>query len=417
MTYVSEVRVFDPEYEANKLLTNTFALNRVLNECCVIALAVQFGSINSLMRYTWNVPGLCDIHQRDQTIDLYHECVLSLPDMTETSYNKCFNGLVAMFTAEKAAQITAFWNLGAAARKIVWSRATSPGNLYYVREYLLAAAAPTACDINKHRQGPTGRKKCMDDASLNNDDAEGMFAHQSKAVLDGKGGTQRVRGVALIKAPRTFDLAADIKKKRRRRFKEEVTNNKKMMEGWVENHRDDEGFLNLFNEKQTSVSARHQIIWDALRGRKASSARLRTLRSVRDKQKLERMVESNRTLQSRHENRLKDFYALKEKHRVCTVEELMSKLTEFDVDSGKEYSYAVKCDIVREQIQIRKRLDRVTKIGDVKLTNHSQKGIENPLDKLIEDFALIVQFEITNGIPIPKPPALLQPRYDRPGWV
>jgi len=139
-------------------LASTFALNRVLNECCVIALAVQFGSINSLIRYTWNVPGLCDIHQRDQTIDLYHECVLSLPDMTETSYNKCFNGLVAMFTAEKAAQITAFWNLGAAARKIVWSRATSPGTLYYVREYLLAAAAPTACDINKRRQGPTGGK-------------------------------------------------------------------------------------------------------------------------------------------------------------------------------------------------------------------------------------------------------------------
>ena len=223
--------------------------------------------------------------------------------------------------------------------------------------------------------------------------------------------------MALIKASHTFDLAADIKKKRWKRFKEEVAHNKKMMEDWVENHRDDEGFLNLFNEKQTYVSARRQIIWDALRGRKASSARLRTLRSVRDKQKLERMVESNRTLQSRHENRLKDFYALKKKHRVCTVEELISKLTEFDVDSGKEYSYAVKCDIVREQIQIRKRLDRVTKIGDVKLTNHSQKGIENPLDKLIEDFALIVQFEITNGIPIPKPPALLQPRYDRPGWV
>jgi hypothetical protein len=185
-----------------------------VNGCYVKALAVQFGSINSLMRYAWNVAGLIDIHQRDTTTDLYAECVFAIPDMTKDSYNKCYNGLVSMLPAEKAAQITAFWNLGAATRKVVWARATSPGNIAYVREYLLAAAAPTAADINKRRQAPTGGKKCLDGASLNNDDAEGMFAHQSKAVTDGKGGVQRGRGVAMVKASHTFDLAADIKQKR-----------------------------------------------------------------------------------------------------------------------------------------------------------------------------------------------------------
>lgn len=187
------------------------------------------------------------------------------------------------------------------------------------------------------------------------------------------------------------------------------------MGDWVEDHRDDDGFLNLFNEKQTSIAARQQIIWDALRGRKAASARLKTRKAVRDEQKLGRMLESNRTLQSRHEKRLENYYALKNKHRVCTVEDLMSMMAAFDAESGKEHSYAVRCDMVREQIQIRKKLDHVTKIGDTKLTNHSQKGVESPLEKLIEDFALIVQHEVTNGIPIPKPPALLQPRFDKPG--
>ena len=86
--------------------------------------------------------------------------------------------------------------------------------------------------------------------------------------------------------PRTFDLATNIKKKRRKRLKEEVSHNKRMMEDWVEGHRDDDGFLNLFNEKQTPVAARCQIIRDALQGRKTPSSRIKTTK-VGDKQKLE----------------------------------------------------------------------------------------------------------------------------------
>ena len=65
MTYVSNVRLFDPDAQTNKLLTSTFSLNHVVYEAFVLALAVQFTSINGLMRYVWNVPGLCSIHESD----------------------------------------------------------------------------------------------------------------------------------------------------------------------------------------------------------------------------------------------------------------------------------------------------------------------------------------------------------------
>ena len=69
--YLSSVRVFDPEYAASLLLQNTFALNMVVYETMIIASAILYGSIQSLMRYVWNTAGFITIHERDLTIGVY----------------------------------------------------------------------------------------------------------------------------------------------------------------------------------------------------------------------------------------------------------------------------------------------------------------------------------------------------------
>ena len=153
-----------------------------------------------------------------------------------------------------------------------------------------------------------------------------------------------------------------------------------------------------------SESRRHQIIWEALAGRKSAAVENRNKLKVRDQLKLSKMVEANRTMQSRHETRLKNFYKLKDQPRICTMNELMEMLTRHNPMTGMQHSYAEKCLICRQQIQLRKKLDRLTSVGDIRLQNHTQAGIEDPLSLLIADLALVFQHEILHGIPRPKPP-------------
>ena len=115
--------------------------------------------------------------------------------------------------------------------------------------FLRAAAEPTRENISRGRQANTNNAKCLDKACLTNDIAEGIFGHHSKALTDGKGGQNRSRGVALTKASHTFEVAHRAKTKRRRRFMKALRRSQVQMKDWVENHRDDDGFLNIFNER------------------------------------------------------------------------------------------------------------------------------------------------------------------------
>ena len=74
---------------------------------------------------------------------------------------------------------------------------------------------------------------------------------------------------------------------------------------------------------------------------------------ARDAKKLEAMVKNNMTLQGRHEKRLKQYWALRNRPRICTYEGLLDKLMQHNPETGKEHSYAEKLKIVRDQIQLR----------------------------------------------------------------
>jgi hypothetical protein len=126
---------------------------------------------------------------------------------------------------------------------------------------------------------------------------------------------------------------------------------------------------------------------------------------ARDTQKLEAMVQNNLTLQGRHEKRLKAFWLLKSRPRILTVPALLAALVAHNDDTGKEHSHAEKLEIVRQQMQLRKQLDRIHKMGDMKLQNHGQVGVEDPLELCVADFKVILQHEATHGIPKPLPPS------------
>ncbi len=81
LTYVSTFRLSDPQYEANLLLQNTYALRNRILRSFVIALGVKYGSIVALMRYVWHREDFCSVHQRDATIAIYATYVVKIQSL------------------------------------------------------------------------------------------------------------------------------------------------------------------------------------------------------------------------------------------------------------------------------------------------------------------------------------------------
>ena len=97
---------------------------------------------------------------------------------------------------------------------------------------------------------------------------ENLFAHSSHAEQSTQAGHNRLRGLAISKASATFMLESKLRSNRKKRFLDDVKRSRAKLEDWVEKHRDDEGFLGLFNEKQISVKRRREIILKAISGRR-----------------------------------------------------------------------------------------------------------------------------------------------------
>ncbi len=98
-----------------------------------------------------------------------------------------------------------------------------------------------------------------------------------------------------------------------------------------------------------------------------------------------------------------------------TEAELDAFFSKKDIVGGFEYSYAEKCTIVREQVQLRKKLEGITKFGDVVLHNCSGSKYPDPLTNLREFFRLICVREAAHGIPMPTAPELMKRRSSKPG--
>ena len=122
MTYVSEVRMHDPEGDPNLLLQNTFLLRNRLNRAFVIALGVKHGSIAALMRFVWHTEGFCSVHQKNDTIAAYEKWVRKLGDLTMPDLEGCLDELKTIFGGDKAVALQKFWDDNARERGIVFDQ-------------------------------------------------------------------------------------------------------------------------------------------------------------------------------------------------------------------------------------------------------------------------------------------------------
>ena len=81
---------------------------------------------------------------------------------------------------------------------------------------------------------------------------------------------------------------------------------------------------------------------------------------------------------------------LRKRHRFKSTAELEAFFEAKDFANGLEYSYAQKCTIIRERIQLRKKLDGIVKVGETKVHNLSDtKKYPEPLPGLWTMFNLM----------------------------
>ena len=87
---------------------------------------------------------------------------------------------------------------------------------------------------------------------------------------------------------------------------------------------------------------------------------------------------------------------LRKRHRFKSTVELEAFFAAKDFGNGLEYSYAQKCNIIREQIQLRKKLGGVVKVSGRNATARfvRHKKIPNALAWVVDS----VQSDVRKGI-------------------
>jgi hypothetical protein len=195
-----------------------------------------------------------------------------------------------LFGGDRADALQRFWDQMASERSIVFAQASNNEFRPYVVMFLQASGLEAAKDILSRRTHCPDAG-CLDLAPNHNIKTEALFAHQAYAAQSTRGQHNRLRGVAVCKASGTFALESKLRQTRRKRFLHDVKRSKARMEDWIEEHKDDKGFLSkytslfaylpdrsciicvhvyqgLFNKKYISEQRRRQIIEQALSGRR-----------------------------------------------------------------------------------------------------------------------------------------------------
>ncbi len=265
MTYVSTVRLNDPQYEANLLIQNTYALRNRIYRSFVIALGVMYTAIAELMRFVWHSEAFCSVHDRDKTIDIYIKYVCLIESLEERHLKGTLMELKMLFVDTKAESLQKFWDHNERERSIIFAQANDAEFKTYVIHFLNAAGKFAASDIAlRKRDCPDVR--CLDNSPIHNIKTENLFAHQAYAAQSTRAKHNRLRGLGMAKASGTFALESKLRSNRRKRFLHDVRRSKAVMEDWVEEHKDDSGFLNLFNKKYISEQRRNDMMRRALSG-------------------------------------------------------------------------------------------------------------------------------------------------------
>ena len=197
MTYISKVRKDDPDAETNELVLKVWGLNTVVEEALMLAWAVTFASIDSLMRFVIQKKGFVMLHQKRQIMRFQMEAYTKLTSLTESGVEFLYWKCMGYLNEEKQARLSKYWSRLANERAIVYSRANEKEFRPFVTRYLEAGVSEAVRMLKKHEDKESEGVKCLEQCPTHNMDNKSVFGAYAEASRGKKEGVQRVRGRVL----------------------------------------------------------------------------------------------------------------------------------------------------------------------------------------------------------------------------
>ena len=272
------MRLEDPEYEANLLLVNTYAMNGIIEEAGCLSRALLFGSILCVTRYTFSKAGFVNLAERRDLQRLQMECTLDLSDCNIQTLESLYHKYCDYLGDKRALQLKGMWDSLEEPRTIIFRRALSVEYKVYVQKYLADNVRAAVALLEKHELKPCAHLESLKDAWVHNMYQEKIFGAQSEVQKSSRGGIQRTRGHTLALINGTFATDLQMAQRRKSRFlglrkKGQVTDDE--WDVWNKKEQRADALLSFFNEKYNPVANRHATIRALLKNRKAASLELR----------------------------------------------------------------------------------------------------------------------------------------------
>ena len=381
MTYISELRIEDPNVETNLLIKKTWLLNGVIEQSQMLAWAVQFGSVDCLMRYLIQKDGFVALHEKRDIMQIQMEATHKLGECTTESFEFLYRKVLEYLDPPRQAKLERYWNSLHESRLIVFRRAQSREFCHYVSQYLYAGADEAVRALKKHEDAPSKGITCLEKSVIHNMHNEAAFGRYSEAARGKNAGVSRNRGRVLDMSHGHTSTELQNHDRRRERFLSLKKKGDLTDDDWISwekkerrypspsnpNHNNTttnttpanprlQSIKSLFNDKCMPLAERHELIRRELSQVRNKSTELRDQKQAQVDRGLELLEQQNVSKRRSYETKIDEFQKFAQVERLATIDQMDIYLAREDPgDPGKEYSYAQKVKIVQQQIQLRKK--------------------------------------------------------------
>jgi hypothetical protein len=273
----------------------------------------------------------------------------------------------------RASTLQRVWEALSVTRGIVQRRAQTKEYAPNVKRFLVAGIPAAVAKLQKHLGEDAAGIKCLEDSPIHNMFNESVFGALAEAQNGKKSGINRSRGNAVSMINGTVACELQLQDRVTKDFNAAVRKGEQVAEDLTEYRRKKQrtnSLMNLFNTKYVSVQQRRMLISDALKNTGQERTKLKGETEAQTQRKMDLMEQTSSDARTRYEKRMKSYVKYSKLERVTSMARMEAIFEEDDpLFPGKEPSYAVKVQMVQQQLQLRKVVDGIKKVGDLPITN------------------------------------------------
>jgi hypothetical protein len=159
----------------------------------MLAWAVQFGSVDCLMRFVIQKAGFVALHEKRDIMQIQMEATHKLGECTIDSFEFLYREVLKYLNPPRRLKLERFWSSLHESRLIVFRRAQSKEFRHYVSQYLYAGADEAVSALKKHEDEPSKGIRCLEKSVIHNMHNEAAFGRYSEVARGKNAGVARNR--------------------------------------------------------------------------------------------------------------------------------------------------------------------------------------------------------------------------------